>query len=464
MARQLFGSVFIGVFALLFLGTSTGCRLNRITPFPSPVSAGLNTRHLIDLVAHDDANGLAPADQLSAVAERFRKERQQKLGEQSKREGGASSTKPNRNILCLSGGGSYGAYTAGVLVGWSERGDRPCFDVVTGISTGALIAVPAFLGPKYDAQMKEFYTTVKSEDLFKMRLCWGLFGEAFLDSSRLAARIDRFLAPEVMQDIAEAHRKGRRLYIGTTEQEGKQFVVWDIGAMAERNGPGDRELIAKVLLGSSAAPGLFPAAQIPVQVDGVRYTERHVDGGVSQSVFFRPPDVLPEDRSDVAARDLGGAKVYVIVAGKLYADPAVVRPWALTQAGMNVSTLIYAQTRGDLQRLYTVCLLTGMDYYISAIPPDYAMTFSSTEFKSAAMIALYEEGRRVIHSDKQWRTAPPGFGPGEGVLTRSGTDLTFRERGPQLSINGPKRLTLPTPSPSVLPGSELATPLEPFAK
>jgi hypothetical protein len=171
-----------------------------------------------------------------------------------------------------------------------------------------------------------------------------------------------------------------------------------------------------------------------------------------------------EERSDVAARDLGGAKVYVIVAGKLYADPAVIRPWSLTQAGTNVSTLIYAQTRGDLQRLYNVCLLTGMDYYISAIPPDYAVTISSAEFEPAAMAALYEEGRRVISSEKRWRTIPPGFGPGESVLTRSSGELTFRQRGPQLPIKGPKRMSIPPRYPSADPGSELATPREPFAK
>ena len=160
-------------------------------------------------------------------------------------------------------------------------------------------------------------------------------------------------------------------HVGTTEEEGKQFVVWDLGAMAARNGPGDRELIMKVLLGSAAPAGFFPAAKIEVNVNGVRYVERHVDGGVSQAVFFRPPYISPDDRSDVAARYLAGTKVYVIVAGKLYADPEVIRPWSLAQAGKSVSTLIYAQTRGDLQRLYTVCLLTGMDYYISAIPQGF---------------------------------------------------------------------------------------------
>ena len=452
-------------FAVLILATGlaimacAGCRHNRSTSLSSPAASGLHTRDLIDPIAHDDANYLVPADQLIAIAERLRKERQQKLAEQSKKEGGVSSTKPDRKILCLSGGGSHGAYSAGVLVGWSERGDRPRFDVVTGISTGALIAVPAFLGPQYDEQMTQFYTTLRNKDLFKVRPIRGLFREAFTDTSRLASRIDAFLTAEVMHDLAAAHRQGRRLYIGTTEQEGKQFVVWDIGAIASRNGPGDQKLISNILLGSSAVPGLASAVKIPITVDGVPYAERHVDGGASQSLFFHPPYVAPEQRSDVPARDLAGAKVYVIVAGKLYADPEVIRPWSIALAGNSVNTLLHAQTRGDLQRLYTLCVLTGMDYYVSAVPPEYHVELTTVEFKPAFLTKLFEEGKRVMRSSTPWRTIPPGYGPGESVLTRAGVDLTYRERGPSLPIRSPRgqwtQPLNPVPkretSPAVLP-------------
>ncbi len=447
MHRQFaFSYVVIGITALS-LGTCTGCRYSKSIITQSPTAAGLNTRDLIDPVAHDDANELAPGQQLIEIAERIRKDRQQKLGEQSKQEGGASSTHPNRNILCLSGGGSFGAYSAGVLVGWSERGDRPTFDVVTGISTGALIAVPAFLGPKYDEHMKSFYTTLKNEDLFKIRLISGLFGESLADTSPLKHRIDTFLTAQVMHDLVEAHKNGRRLYIGTTEQEGGRFVVWDIGAIATRNGPDDRALIINILLGSSAAPGLFPSANISVTVDAVRYTEKHVDGGASHSVFFRPPFVAPDQRSNVAARDLGGAKVYVILAGKLFADPQIIRPWSFAQAGKSLSTLIYAHTRGDLQRLYTLCLLTGMDFYVSAIPPEFSGAVSSADFKPSEMTALFEEGRRTMTTEKAWSTVPPGFAPGEGVLMRSGPDLIHRPRGPLLPLLEPKGTSIPKQHP-----------------
>ena len=166
----------------------------------------------------------------------------------------------------------------------------------------------------------------------------------------------------------------------------------------------------------------------------------------------------------MAARDLAGAKVYVIVAGKLFADPEVIRPWSVALAGHNVSTLIYAQTRGDLQRLYTICLLSGMDYYVSAIPPEYTGATSSAEFKPVVMTALFDEGRRVISSSQPWRTIPPGFAPGESVLTRAGSTLTHRPRGPLVPIGGPNGLRIPPQSQSSDQRPSLAGPFEPFAK
>ncbi|QEL15241.1 patatin-like phospholipase family protein [Limnoglobus roseus] len=420
-----------------------GCRTGRGPT--TPAEAGLNTRDLVDLAAQKESEDLNPPDQLAIMAERLRNERKQKLSEQAKNEGGIATRRPDRNILCLSGGGSFGAYTAGVLNGWTERGDRPQFDVVTGISTGALIAPFAFLGPEYDDHLKQLYTAVESRDLYVLRPIKALFGEAFTDNSRMAARVDAAISPAVTVAIAAAHCSGRRLYVGTTEEEGKQFVTWDIGAIAARNGPGDRELIVKILLGSSAPPGFFPAAKIGVTVDGVCHVERHVDGGVMASLFFRPPYVPPEERSDVAARDLAGAKVYVILAGKLYADPEVIRPWSLSQASKSVSTLIYAQTRGDLQRLYTVCLLTGMDYYVTAIPPEYPAPTSSSEFKKEVMVPMYEEGKRVVKSATPWRTLPPGVGPGETTLVRAGTVLTQQPRGPAQPVHPVQSLLRPRP-------------------
>jgi hypothetical protein len=391
----------------LILALSVGCKYRQTTNCPTPAASGLNTRDLIDPPAQAEVEQFVHMDQFGAMA--------RKEGARIKAEllRNTPPGHPPRNVLCLSGGGSYGAYSAGVLVGWTERGDRPCFDVVTGISTGALIAPFAFLGPKYDADIQHFYTTSTDRDIFTKRYLRGLLGgESFTDITPLRQKIDCLLTQETMAELADAHRAGRRLYIGTTEEEGKRFIVWDIGRIACRNGPGDRDLMIDVIVGSAAAPGFFPPSKIDVFVDGICHTERHADGGVSQALFFHPPYVPPEQRSPQTL-NLVGTNVWVIVAGKLYADPEVIKPSALAQAGKAVSTIIYAQTRGDLQRLWTYCLLSGMDYHATAIPQEFAGAGSSGEFKPEVMTGLFEEGRRVICSGTAWRTTPPGTGPDE---------------------------------------------------
>ncbi|HJZ60389.1 MAG TPA: patatin-like phospholipase family protein [Gemmataceae bacterium] len=417
------------------LALSAGCTHRQTTHCPTPASSGINTRDLIDPPAQEEQEKLMHLQTFEEVALKVRSAVQAK----------APPGRPPRNVLCLSGGGSFGAYSAGVLCGWTERGDRPCFDVVTGISTGALIAPFAFLGPQYDQQMKEFYTTLENRDIYKLHPVRGLLGESLADNAPLGRQIDKVLTPQMIAEVAEAHRQGRRLYIGTTEEEGKRFIVWDLGAIACRNGPGDRELIRQILLGSSGIPGFFPASKIDVWVDGRCYTERHIDGGVSQGIFLRPPYVPPELQDDPAALNMAGTQVWAIVAGKIYADPEVIKDRSLANAGKSVSTIIYAQTRGDLQRMYTLCLLNGMDLYITAIPATYPAPVSATEFKPEVTSGLFEEGRRVIHSPEAWRTSPPGALREEGELiqSRAGRSLTYQQRGPILPIHAPRNRLVP---------------------
>ena len=438
------------------LAFASGCRYRQTTHCPTPAASGLNTRDLVDFPAQSDTEELTSGNgQFGANARKVQARIQEMLRED------APKGRPPRNVLCLSGGGSYGAYSAGVLVGWTQSGTRPEFDVVTGISTGALVAPFAFLGPKYDAQLQKFYTTSTNDDIFKKRLVRGLLGgEAFTDTTPLRRQIENVITPEAMADLAAAHRAGRRLLVGTTEEEGKRFVLWDIGEIASRNGPGDRDLIIDVLIGSASLPGLFPASKIDVYVDGQCHTERHVDGGVSQALFFYPPYVPPEQRTPQTL-NLVGTNVYIIVAGKLYADAEVIKPSAFNQAAKAVSTIIYAQTRGDLQRLWTFCLLNGMNYNLTAIPAEYANPGDSGEFDPRVMTCLFEEGRRVIGSGSAWRTSPPGTNVAEGELpqVRWGRCLTLQPRGPQLPIAGPNGMKVLPRYPGAIPAAPLLPPV-----
>src|SRR5262249_4460660 len=81
----------------------------------------------------------------------------------------AAGRRPPGTSLASAGGGLYGASSAGVLKGWTAAGDRLPFDVVTGVSTGALIATLAFLGPEYDDELQQQYTTTRPSDIYRRR-------------------------------------------------------------------------------------------------------------------------------------------------------------------------------------------------------------------------------------------------------------------------------------------------------
>jgi predicted acylesterase/phospholipase RssA len=340
---------------------------------------------------------------------------------------------PHKSILVLSGGGAYGAYPAGVLVGWSESGQRPQFDVVTGISTGSLLGCFAFLGQAYDKELRHFYTEVSNDDIFRKRhLPFSLLSSSLADSAPLARLIDEAITDERVAEMAAEHRKGRRLYIGTSDLDTRRAVVWDMGALAARDAPGDRQLFRNILLASAAIPGFFPPVRLGVTVDGVPHIERHVDGGTSSSMFFAPPWVPPEQRDKLPASWLYGSDLYVLVAGKVYPDPAPAGSRPLPIASRAVSTLMYDQTRSDLHKLFLLSILTGMNYNVSVIPRDLPAPTSATDFIPEQMCVMFEAGREWARTNRQWRQTPPGYEPGEGSKYRAGTTLT--NLGPQPTI------------------------------
>jgi hypothetical protein len=403
--------------AILAIVLLSGCANRKgFRGAPSPAEVGLHSNNLTDPPLQDQIDRSTGVKNFYNLVMRVRDENKPAV------------MPPKRSVLCLSGGGSYGAYSAGVLCGWTQCGGRPQFDVVTGISTGALIAPFAFLGTQYDPMMKEFYTTLSRKDVLRAKPIRGLFSEAFADNTPLANQIDKVLTEQIVREIAIEHAKGRRLYVGTTEVESRRFVIWDIGAIASRGRHCDRDTIKRVLLGSSAIPGVFPPAQIEVEVGGRLLVERHSDGGVSQGLFSAPPHFPPDTPDTPEARSLYGMDVYVIVAGKLYSDPKVIKPRALSIAGSNVETILYAQTRGDLFRLWTYSTIRGQNFHMTAIPEAFEIPGSAVDFDPKAMTAMFDEGVRQVCSGNPWRITPPGMEYGEMQLIRGGTNLIYEPR------------------------------------
>jgi len=312
------------------------------------------------------------------------------------------------NYLAISGGGANGAFGAGLLVGWSAAGTRPEFTIVTGISTGALIAPFAFLGPDYDVQLEEVYTKYSTDDLIKKRgILAAATGDAAVSTEPLQTLIARYFNPQVIKAIAAEGRKGRVLFIGTTDLEADRPVIWNITRIAASGDPGALELIHKVVLASASIPVAFPPVIIEVETDGQRYDEMHTDGGTTTQVFLYPVgikwDVITE-RLEVK----GTPKVFLIRNARLEPVRKSLKPRILPIADRAVSSLIRTQGIGDMYRLYFGAQRDGLDYNLAYIPGDFSET-PKEMFDPEYMRKLFDLGYRMAKTGYPWRKAPPGF-------------------------------------------------------
>ena len=309
--------------------------------------------------------------------------------------------------LAISGGGDNGAFAAGLLVGWSEHGDRPSFTIVNGISTGALIAPLVFLGPEFDQALAGMYTTIDQQDVFQKRpLLAGLASDALADSTPLQNMIAKYLDEGLVARIADESRRGRALLIITTDLDAGVPVIWNIGAIAESGRPDSVALIRKILLASASVPGLFPPVMIDVTVDGVRHQEMHVDGGASAQAYLYP-----------AALQVGkipnGARArpriaYVIRNGRLTEDWGEVERRTASIATRAVATLTTNSGVGDLYRIYALAKRDGLHMQFAYIGDDFTQAHPA-EFDRDYMIKLFEYGRTKAHNGFPWRSAPPGL-------------------------------------------------------
>ena len=345
----------------------------------------------------------------------------------------AASTGKVKHALAISGGGMYGAFPAGFLKGWTESGDRPIFDVVTGISTGSLVAPFAFLGSNYDALLEREFTQTHRRDIYRPRIVLApLLSDSIADPAPLRHKIASQITPEILGRIALAHQEGRRLYVGTTNLDARQLVVWDIGAIASGNAPGRLELVRKVILASCAVPGFFPPVAIDVDVDGRRYTELHGDGGVTASLFLQP-EMLGEPSKIKAPPGAERTEIRVLVSGKLDAPTGSVRRSFLSVSTDALRGVLQAQQDGDLMQVYNVAKEYDADFGVAAVPADLPVNGTAVDFDPKPMGLLFAAGRRAATSPKPWLPSPPGYGPGQQTLPRSGTRFQDMTTVPSLS-------------------------------
>jgi predicted acylesterase/phospholipase RssA len=330
---------------------------------------------------------------------------------------GQTGPLPAAAYLAISGGGDKGAYTAGLLNGWTAAGTRPEFKLVTGISTGALIAPFAFLGEKYDATLTEVYTTIAPEDVLKQRrLIAGFFSDAMADNAPLWTLTRKFVTADILREVAAEYAKGRFLLIGTSDIDARRPIIWDMGKIASYGTPEALELFVSVMMASASVPVGFPPVMIDVEADGKHYQEMHVDGGIMAQVFAYPPSI----RVAEGAAAVGVTRqrtLYIIRNARLDPDWAQVERRTMNIGGRAVSSLIHTQGIGDLYRIYATAERDGVDFNLAFIPATFNAPHTA-EFDNAYMRQLYATGYDLALKGLPWAKVPPGFAlPGDPTAT-----------------------------------------------
>ena len=312
------------------------------------------------------------------------------------------------SYLAISGGGANGAFGAGLLIGWTATGTRPEFTMVTGVSTGALTAPFAFLGPDYDDKMKEVYTTTATEDIAtKRNLMDAALGDSMTDTAPLQKLIAKYIDADVIEAIAREHKKGRRLFVGTVNLDASRSVIWNIGAIAASDYPEKISLIHELLRASAAIPVAFPPVFITVEAEGKQYDEMHVDGGTGSQVFVYPADAdWPLITGKLKVH--GKPQVYVIRNSFLDPDYQGMKRSVFPIATRTIDSLIRTQGVGDLYQIYALCERDGNDFNLAYIPSDF--TDEPTEgFDPVYMRKLLDRGYQMALEGYPWEKAPPGF-------------------------------------------------------
>lgn len=329
---------------------------------------------------------------------------------------GQTGPLPPVSFLAISGGGDDGAFGAGLLNGWTAHGDRPEFKAVSGISTGALIAPFAFLGPRYDAVLKSLYTDVSQQDIFRKRfILSAIFNDALSDTTPLYRLASRYVTRKLLDEIAAEYAKGRLLLVGTTDLDNLEPVVWNMTAIAASHDPHAVDLFRKVLLASAAIPGAFPPVMIDVTVDGVHYQEMHVDGGAMTQVFIYPPSLKLTEESSKVGFDRERT-VYIIRNARLDPDWANVRRRTLSIAGRAIASLIHTQGLGDLYRIYATTQRDGINYRLAFIPSTFT-TPHTKQFDTTYMRELYQTGYDMGAAGYPWARSPPGYAEADSAAT-----------------------------------------------
>ncbi|MCA1408897.1 patatin-like phospholipase family protein [Ensifer sp. IC3342] len=309
------------------------------------------------------------------------------------------------NYLVLSGGGAGGAFSVGALKAWSDKGERPEFDMVSGVSTGALIAPYAFLGPAYDKALVDLYTSGVAQELVDVKfLPKGLLGASLLKQEPLRKMVERYLTRETLARIAAEHRKGRRLLVLTSNLDSQRAVIWNMGAIADNQQPDALKLFQDIIIASASIPGLYPAVLIKATAGGRMFEEMHSDGGAASQILTIPEGWIANAEEGEWPR---GPKfnMYILVNNALMPEFAMTTNNTFVVMARASSFLIKAQTRSALLATYAYAKKTGIRFRMASI--DVQVAYDMTDpFNTNYMRAVYNLGYAKMASGGLWKDRP----------------------------------------------------------
>ena len=320
---------------------------------------------------------------------------------------GRTGDLPPAYYLAISGGGDNGAFGAGFLNGWTASGSRPEFKVVTGVSTGALIAPFAFLGPGYDRQPGEILHQISQKDVFKRRgLVRGITSDAMADTAPLAKLIaqntDQALLDAIAGRICERAHSPRRH--GQPRLPRAGHLEHDCNR--RQQGPERASAVPKRAARLGIDPGAFPPVMIDVTVDRSHFQEMHADGGTMTQVFVYPPSLGARLLQQTAPRR---RVLYILRNARLDA------PWEHVPAQDNVDSDAGnrfahhdARDRGSLPHIYSVHSETASSS-TSPISRSSFRPHPDQQFDTAYMRELFAFGKNAGAGDYAWQKSPPGF-------------------------------------------------------
>jgi hypothetical protein len=315
-----------------------------------------------------------------------------------------SSATGERSMLALSGGADNGAYGAGLLGGWTKAGTRPEFSVVTGVSTGALIAPFAFLGPDQDATLEKLFTTISAKDIYKSRFPLAIpLAPSIASTKPLARMIGEVMTDALIDRIAAEHARGRRLFVGTANLDAQRMVIWNMGAIAASKAPRRYALFRQVLLASSAIPAFFTPVMIKAEANGREISEMHVDGGTTAQILTLPDQELVAGQLPSALNRL---HIYMIVNNKLNGEFHLVRPRTVPIASQAITLNMRRSMASTVNLSYLYAKAHGVDFNLSFIDKDYPRSEKGL-FDTQVMRALFAYGRKLGETGTFWAKRPP---------------------------------------------------------